>query len=170
MPVTFKIDGEVWEFSTAAEAAEFKRSLSVQTRAPQPAPPQPATRRRQRGRPSGRGSREIATVRARRVQAVVNKATLSAGSRALLEAVRRIPAGGLRSEEFARAIGVSGPTSIPVKMMVLGKELKALGLKPEEVVLRDRIYVKGRGKSVFKPGPRLDDALKHTGDLFAVAR
>lgn len=85
-----------------------------------------------------------------------------------MEAVRQLPHAGVRSEEFALLIGVGGPTAIPIKMMNLGKELKALGYKPEDVVKRDHVYEKGRKKSVFKAGSRLEDALRKPGDLFAV--
>jgi hypothetical protein len=86
------------------------------------------------------------------------------GSRQILEAIQRKP-DGLESEEFARAIGSPGPKSVPPRMMKLGKELKVIGLKPKDVVQRDRIYVKSRARSVFKPGPRLEDALRRNDDV-----
>src|SRR5688572_5495079 len=123
MAITLKINGEVWQFSTVSEAAEFKRSITPQVEEPQA--PQPQSRRRHRPRTTSRATRSGHNLRASRAIAAAgarSKPTLSPGSRAVLEAVRRLPEAGVRSEEFASLIGVAGPTSIPVKMMVLGKE------------------------------------------------
>lgn len=153
MSVKATINGEVWEFSTVADAAEFRRSLIEQEIA---AP----VRRRGRGRPSktsGPAVRGAASRRAGRLP-VNPSGMLSEGSRQILEAIRRKP-DGLQTEEFAKAIGSPRPRSVPPRMMMLAKELKALGLKPGDVIQRDRIYVKGRARSVFKPGPRLEDKL-----------
>lgn len=155
MSVKATINGEVWEFSTVAEAAEFRRSLIVQ---------EMALPVRGRGRPSKTSKqpvRDAASRRAGRLQANAS-GVLSEGSRQILEAIRRTP-DGLQSEEFAHAIGSPRPRSVPPRMMMLGKDLKALGLKPGDVIQRDRIYVKGRARSVFKPGPRLEDALLSAG-------
>ena len=148
MSVKATIDGETWEFSTVTEAAEFKRSLTAQTMPSAGALP----RRRGRPRKAIRGDVK------RRASRVSVGSGLSDGSRQILEAIRRKP-DGLQTEEFARAIGSPTPRKVPPRMMILGKELKALGLQPGDVVKRTRIYVKSRARSVFQPGPRLDEAL-----------
>jgi hypothetical protein len=114
-----------------------------------------------RSRPVRKGGRQTS--------AKSKSSGLSDGSRQILDAVRKNPS-GMQSEEFARAIGSPSPSSVPVRMMMLGKELIALGFKPEDVVNREKIYVKGRGKSRFKPGARLEDVLRRNGDLFAIAK
>jgi hypothetical protein len=171
MSIKLTLNGELWEFSTPAEAAEFKRAITEVPSAPSPEP----VRRRSRNRTTGRLTSRAATTGARVVRGPVafsKKAggSLSPGSRQILEAARRLPPDGLMSDAFAVAIGSPGAMSIPVRMMVLGKELRAIGFKPDEVVQRTKVYMKGRGKSVFKAGPRLDDALRQTGDLFALAK
>jgi hypothetical protein len=158
MSVKATIDGEVWEFDTAAEAVEFKRSMAAEV-TPVAAT---VTKARKRGpKPARAAAKKKITV------FVDSNVLLSKGTRQILEAVRHQQ--GLRSPEFARAIGSPSPRSVPVRMMVLSKELKALGFKQEDVIIRERIYVKGRAVSVFKPGPRIDDALKQTGSLFAAS-
>jgi hypothetical protein len=167
MPITLKINGEVWNFSTAAEAASFKLALSA---APEEPASPPQARRRSRNRP-GRVAKTTLQPRTARIAASASvqqsgAPMLSVESRNLLEVVRHLPEEGVRSEDFARLLQLEGPRSIPIRMMNLGRELKGLGFKPEEVVQRKRIYVKGRGKSVFMAGPRLDDALRKPGQLF----
>ena len=145
MSVKATIDGELWEFSTASEAAEFKRSLM-----PQVTPPAQTRQPKRRFRvPSTRTSPRSSNGPGR----------LSTGSQQILKAIQVAP-DGLQSEAFAQAIGSPGPRSVPPRMMILGKELKALGMKPGDVVIRSRIYVKGRARSVFKPGPRLAEVLQ----------
>lgn len=159
MPIKATIDGEVWEFSTAAEAAEFKRSLTAQA---MPSQTTSSRHARKRGRPA---KASAPAVRNNPRVPSANGAGLSDGSRQILEAIRR-KSDGLQSEEFAHAIGSPRPRSVPPRMMMLAKELKTLGLKSEDVVQRSRIYVKSKARSVFKPGPRLEEALQRNGNLF----
>lgn len=89
------------------------------------------------------------------------EAKLSEGSKQILEAVRQNPS--MQSREFAAAIGSPTPKSVPPRMMMLGKELKLMGFQPSEVINRERIYVKSRAVSLFKAGPRLEDAIRQGG-------
>jgi len=153
-----KYDGKVWEFDTPAEAAEFQRSLTTPV-----APPRPTGRHRKRGRPGrpkGAGLKQQSATKP-------TGPSLSDSSRRMLEVLRGVMAPGIGSEDYARAIGSERATAIPVRIMTLRKELKGLGLRPDDVIHRDKIYVKGRAKSLFNKGPRLDDALRHNGNLFA---
>jgi hypothetical protein len=91
--------------------------------------------------------------------------TLSDNARHMLEVLATAPK-GVQSEPFALAIGVSGPSKVPVKVMTLKKELLALGIPPREVIITEQFYEKGRKRSLYRPGPRISDALRRTGDLF----
>jgi hypothetical protein len=51
-------------------------------------------------------------------------------------------------------------------MMQLRRELKSRGLRFNDVILRNRVYVQGRAKSVYRAGKAIDEALRKTGDLF----
>lgn len=161
MSVKATINGEVWEFSTVAEAAEFKRSMAPAESPNTPTPPTPA-----RGKRRGRATKAARRSQETKPTAAVpsNGAGLSDDSRRILEAARKTPA-GLRSEDFAREIGVS-VRAVPVRMMNLNKELKALGIPRNDVIQRGHVYVKGRKRSVYKAGARLDDAMRHNGELF----
>ena len=167
MSVKATINGEVWEFSTVAEAAEFRRSLIAR---PMPSTSETVPPARRRGRPPKTSTIRGETSRHRTRATTNGFEGLSEGSRRILEVIRRAPENGLITEEFAQAIGSANPRAVPVRMMVLSKELKALGLKPKDVIQRERIYVKSRARSVFKPGPKLDDALRRNGDLFGGAK
>lgn len=92
---------------------------------------------------------------------------MSKPSRQMLEVLRTVAAPGIQSEDYAKALGLSTVSAIPVRMMTLRKELKALGLRAEDVIVREKFYAKGRARSRFNPGPRLSDALRHNGELFA---
>jgi hypothetical protein len=172
MPISLRIDGQIWEFSTAREADEFRRLMSGQPEQPETRPAAPARRRARRVTQKAKAP---ATDRPRFAPARVaskaaTTATLSSAARRLLEVVRAIPADGMESPDFAAAIGVGAVNEIPVKMMNIGKELRALGYLPEQVISKEKRYRKGRGVSVFRPGPRIDEALQEPGNLFAVAR
>ena len=95
----------------------------------------------------------------------MNGAGLSDSSKELLEVLRRAGDKGLITEDFAQAIGVDGLRSIPVRMMALGNQLKMLGLKSKDVVQRDRVYVKSKARSMFKAGPKLDEAFRRSGSV-----
>lgn len=178
MSVKATIDGEVWEFSTAAEAAEFKRSLRGDPPVtPQPPAPPVAPRSGHRGtkRKTRAASKPapVSVVSSTPVQNTSvngentgdNGGLLSDNSMQILRTALQIPAGGIQSDEFAQRIGIASKADIPLRMMVMGKELKALGVKPEEVLERTRIYVKGRGRSVYRPGKRLQEVLSRQSAL-----
>lgn len=166
MSVILRINGEVWEFSTAAEAAEFRQSLTVVS---------PALQEPQRANVPGpqaaiRGGARGPRRSAGRVPVLSRSALarLSDSSRALLEAVQRLPRNGVPSSEFAQLIGVEGPEKVPMQMMRLGKELKRLEIKTDDVVKRTKTYSKGKATSVFSPGYRLNEVLGRAGELFAM--
>ena len=149
MSVKATIDGELWEFSTASEAAEFKRSLM-----PQVTPPaqtrQPKRRRRRSRVPSTRTSPLFSNGSGR----------LSTGSQQILKAIQVAP-DGLQSEAFAQAIGSPGPRSVPLRMMMLGKEVKALGM--ESRGCRSSFSdIRGRAarEASLDPAPRLAEVLQ----------
>ena len=132
MPIKMTAEGD-WEFGSVSEALAFRQGLR----------PAPQAKQRQR--------HEVK-------HAISSSAGLSDGSIHILDVLQSAPVDGLMTDEFAVAVGVNG-RSVSIRMMRLGKELKALGYSTKSVISRKRVYVKGRPKSIFKPGPKLTQVL-----------
>jgi hypothetical protein len=142
------ISGRTWEFQSAADAIEFERGLQGQ--------PTPSRRRTAMRRAAKRSPNRAKVF----LDTNVLTAAFSKSSMDILKAVNDLPADGAVSEKFAHAIGSPNAKAVPPRMMNLGKELKALGYKPADVVIREKTYEKGRAKSVFKAGPKLAEVLR----------
>jgi hypothetical protein len=165
MPVRATINGDVWEFDTPAEAAEFRRQMT----APAPVQSEPVARPRKRGRPKRSASALRSASRSVAATPIASAggdtSKLSSASRRTLTAIQRAP-NGLQTEDLAEAVGAAGPSGIPIRMMVLRKELKGMGVEASGVIHVDKIYVKGRKRTVYKPGPHMNDVLHLNGELF----
>ena len=136
MPIKMTAEGD-WVFDSVSDALVFSQGLRPDT--------QPKKRQRREAKHTTTEPSGITG--------------LSDGSSHILTVLRAAPNDGLMSDDFAVAVGADSPTAVSVRMMKLGKELKALGYSTKSVVSRKRVYVKGRPKSVFKPGPKLTQVL-----------
>jgi hypothetical protein len=90
---------------------------------------------------------------------------LTAGSGDVVAALRQLGRERESTEAFAQRLACN-PKQLPPKLMQLRRELSLAGIKPEDVVVREKAYEKGRLKSYYRAGKRLDEVLKPTSNLF----
>lgn len=133
-------DGFVFECDTAADALEVRRGLVNETT--------PKTRR----------APKTSSLASRYPSNGSESSGLRERSRRLLESLRAVGKDGIKTEDLAIAMGVS-TKSLPPQIMQLRKELKRQGFRFGDVIVRHRVYVQGRAKSIYKPGKAIDEAL-----------
>lgn len=130
----------MFECETAADALEVRRGLVNEIT--------PSSRRRKSAGPASR-----------RQEGVTDTPELKERSKRILESLRAVGRDGIQTEALASAVGVT-PKSLPPQMMQLRRELKGRGLRFGDVIVRNRVYVQGRAKSMYRPGRAIDEALK----------